>query len=755
MSALMAAYSAQARYGGRSPAAPCVLAQMVVCAALVCAIVSLPSNAPSQTLPDARSATLDRYGDRLPQCAVARLGTLRLRANHTIRGIAFSPDGTMLVSTDRGSDIRLWRVADGRLLQKQSVFPMGAALSDEAKEVQFAPDGTAVAVSCGSKILFWEFKREANTRLLGADNRHVGPVRFSPDGEFLAWATTRYGPSRPALVFWHIPTGDQVRELPMVREHDDAGSSSEDLVEAINRTVRSFAFAPDGKTIAVGFSSGHVEVLNAANGAVRLSLRGDPGHIIRRVAFTPDGAHVAADTRDGLILWNSNTGAETARMWSTGRKVADWAFCPGDKEGLVALLEGSGELLKWDLEKSVQHLDDAPRGSGRLVVSSDDNLLAVAGSSSAITIRRFHEHKPVPDLKGHESGIRALCYLNEGRLLATLGYDHRILLWSVVNGELMREWLHPEIFIHNACSSQQIAVNPADTSTLAMAVANGRIEFWDVVRNVHVRTLEHEGVEFINAISFSPDGNRVAGGDLAGRVVVWNTHSGKGRAYRSEMAKDHDDQGKRVAEGPWQDGKTLRLAASGRSDAILSLAWSPDGQLLASASATKMQYLDMKSERVREISQFRESRHRFIVFSPDGKHLAGLDESALRLTSVATGKTVWKREGITSQMVSFSPDGTVLATACEGDAIHLLCASTGKTVAVATGHSGDISTFAFHGERLASGSSDTTILVWDIPCIRSKDRGPGIPGGLRKSGSQRVNGGQCLDLLSPSTGFRL
>ena len=221
------------------------------------------------------------------------------------------------------------------------------------------------------------------------------------------------------------------------------------------------------------------------------------------------------------------------------------------------------------------------------------------------------------------------------------------------------------------------------------------------------------------------------------------------------MAKDRDDQGKRVAEGPWQDGKTLRLTASGRSDAILSLAWSPDGQLLASASPTKVRYLDTKTERLRELSQFRESRHRFIVFSPDGRHLAELADSACRLTSVATGKTVWKREGVTSQMVSFSPDGTVLATAWEGDAIHLLCASTGKTVAVAPGHTGDISTFAFHGERLASGSSDTTILVWDIPCIRSMGRGLGTPGGLRNSGSQRVNGGQCLDLLSPSAGFRL
>jgi WD40 repeat protein len=67
-----------------------------------------PTNQPAEV-----TARFDRLGDPLPAGAALRLGTIRLRQNQHVEGVAFSPDGKTLVSTGWDDTIRFWDPATG------------------------------------------------------------------------------------------------------------------------------------------------------------------------------------------------------------------------------------------------------------------------------------------------------------------------------------------------------------------------------------------------------------------------------------------------------------------------------------------------------------------------------------------------------------------------------------------------------------------------------------------------------------------
>jgi WD40 repeat protein len=183
---------------------------------------------------------------------------------------------------------------------------------------------------------------------------------------------------------------------------------------------------------------------------------------------------------------------------------------------------------------------------------------------------------------------------------------------------------------------------------------------------------------------------------------------------------------------------------------VTSVAFSPDGKRLASAGLDKTAKIwnATTGEEIFELMHtgFVES----VAFSPDGKRLASatsgeyslpvnkegeltVKAGELKVWDAATGQHILTVAGHTGAIgsVAFSPHGNQLASA-EGQMIKLWDPATGEEILVLKGHAGPVRSVAFSpdGMRLASADFDQTVKVWDAATGREMLTLKGQTGGV-------------------------
>lgn len=217
------------------------------------------------------------------------------------------------------------------------------------------------------------------------------------------------------------------------------------------------------------------------------------------------------------------------------------------------------------------------------------------------------------------------------------------------------------------------------------------MKLWNVINGKNIDTFEGYR-DPVNSVAFSSDGKTLASGEgdvyidrfdvrSQGEVKLWDVATGK----TNKILKGHREAVLTVAFSP--DGKTLASGSkdktiklwdvpSGNNTSTLeehnedvnSVAFSPDGKILVSGSKDKtIKLWDVASGKTTRTL----TGHRFYVFSvafnPDGKTLASGSSDEINLWDVATGENTGtlKHNGFVHSVV-FSPDGKTLASASNG-----------------------------------------------------------------------------------------
>jgi dipeptidyl aminopeptidase/acylaminoacyl peptidase len=273
-----------------------------------------------------------------------------------------------------------------------------------------------------------------------------------------------------------------------------------------------------------------------------------------------------------------------------------------------------------------------------------------------------------------------------------------------------------------------------DGTVLATASGDRTIRLWNVETGITLHTLAgHE--EGVTGIAFGPGGLlATVGGDRM--LWLWDVKTGDpvrtsragAQSYLTAVAFSPDGQ---VLATAGLDGSVRLVAARGgrpprtfrmTGEAAAAVAFSPDGSLLAAAGDEGTTHLWDLTADADEYSLSGRHPVTGLAFSPDGGLLAtAAADGTASLWDVAASqvvRTLSAGNGDAVRAVAFSPDGSLLATAGEDRTARLWAAADGTPLSTVGGHDSAVADVAFSpdGSLLATASTDGTARLWtDLP----------------------------------------
>ncbi len=673
----------------------------------------------------------DALGDPLPAGAVARLGTTRL-VHAAYRGApvraVFSPDGRVIASAfgevanydppERA--VHFWDAATGK---EAPPFRLPGLRGVSA--LAFSPDGTLLAVGAecagADDLLLVDVRTAKLLRRFGPHEIGALAARFVDGGKTLVSVS---GPGGK-VCWWDVATGKQLRNWDAARLWPKK-TGRRQLIQFCGA-----ALSPDGTVLAANgqWATGKGSPLQDRWELVVLDLKAGkelwrakgPREHASPTAFSPDGKRLALDlpgtepavheTATGKLLW---------RMPKLKGEEDDLPECgvafAGDGKTLAVGIPNIGVQL-WDVDagrclKMLRPPLTPSFFAVRMAVSPDGKRV-LAAARNRLWLWDTATGAMIPQADSHGGHVTALHFFADGKELVSAERYSSIFCEEYLRWDT-RTWRLRERRDWKALESSRFTLRSPDYR-LRLCLADDTGEW-----TVHAG----DAAKALCKLELKPKAKEPVWGSISpnNRLAVMNAAAQEpGKLWLLDLTT-----GKRRCSLP-DDATDLCFAFSPTDRAI---SWfHKDGTLRVTDAVT-----GRERWRFGEAEEFAGNHPRpTLAYSADGRYLASWrwqrheeeGRHEIHVWDTATGKEhcrlVCRRTPMyieRSPCLAISPDSRTLAVGGLSDepVVQVWELATAKLRRTLRGHRGPVTALAFAPDSrlLASGSEDTTVLIWDL-----------------------------------------
>jgi WD40 repeat protein len=400
-----------------------------------------------------------------------------------IRGVAFSPDGSLFLSVANDEWLMVGDVASGRITGS---YDMDIRLESLA----VSADNQVLVGTADNRLVRFDLESREETQVLLGHTSRVEALAFSPDGQHVL-----SGANDGDLRLWHIHNGAELRII----DKDVWGYPS-------------LALSPTGDRILAGLWYGGIHLIDYETGKRICMLTGHKSMVFGGIRFLPDGRR--AVSADGDLL--NFTPTTTLRLWDldtceqiavlAGERLPAWDL-DVSADGRFAVYGANDGVHLWDLQtgearlllniapqnaRSVAYSPDGRSvlvGPGKGVSENPDYSLILVDLESGQEVRRF---------PGHHEAVTDLAFNADGRQVLSGSFGGELFLWDTNNGALLHEF-------REHTSAVLAATFSPDGRLIASADQSGTIFIWDAVSGNALRHLNGQTRQVLD-LAFHPNG---------------------------------------------------------------------------------------------------------------------------------------------------------------------------------------------------------------------------------------------------------
>ena len=692
----------------------------------------------------------------------------------SVNTVAFTSDGSHIVSGSDDQTIKIWDFGSGKLLRSIDGH-------DNINSITVTPDNSQIVSGSDNKLVkVWDLENGQLSYSLEGHRDSVNAVAVTSDGKKVV-----SGSDDNLVKIWYLNSGE-------VR----------DLFEEYSGNVNTVAITPDGKKVVSGYENGSVKLWDLESQRFLRSFEGHRGSV-SVVAISRNGSRIISGADDNIInIWDLQSGEllrtldehtdsveaiaisldnlqiisgaddNTIKIWDlqTGKLVQSFerhkdhvkSIAVRPKMQSTQIISGSKDktIKAWNLneKQQIRSFEGHQDRVNTIALTADGTRVVSGADDSVVRVWDLNGGGFLHSFEKHTNCVRAVAITPDGRQVISGGDDKTIQVWDLNSGEqrysidekdrvrsvtvtpdgsrivstsddkTIKVWkLEGGKFLHAIEGTDYVRAIAMthDGSGIVSGSDDGIISVWDIGNGKLLRSIKTQN-GIIKSVAVMPDNSKIISGAVDGIINIWNPYNKKllppfEEHFRDVLAVAVTPDSSQVISGSddktvnvlnWRERKLMYSVQKGYRSGVSTVAVTSDGLRVISGSDKLLSVWDLGDK---NLGEHIDSVKSLLVVPDKLQIISGSDDKTVKIWDLYSGRlqrTLKHAKNV--NVVSITPDGSKLFFGIDGGAIQIFDLVSGEP-SYLKGHGRNVNALALtsDGSLLISGADDATVKIWD------------------------------------------